>query len=395
MDAMQTQPNVEEGHRRPLSRRPILALASCLAAVPLGLVDAGRPARAQSLGFSVTEFATGLEHPWGAAFLPDGRMLVTERPGRLRVIGQDGSVGAPLGGLPPIASGGEGGLLDVQLAPDFPSTREVYLCLSGAARGGTLTRLARARLSADATALQGAETLLDAGPAQHSPGRYNYGCRIAFGADGKVYLSTGDRSADRMRAQRLDDLAGKSLRLERDGRPAVDNPFVGRADARPEIFTLGHRNPQGLAVHPTTGTVWLVEMGPRGGDEVNLLRPGGNYGWPIVGHGTEYSGAPIHAATSRPDMVDPIRWWVPSISPSGVNFYTGDRFPAWRGSLFLANLNPPGLTRLDVAGDAVVSEERLIAGGPRLRHVLQGPDGLIYLLTDEPRGRVLRLEPAE
>ncbi len=348
---------------------------------------------APSAAFRVATVARGLEHPWGAAFLPDGRMLVTERPGRLRVVGHDGALGSPIAGVPPVVSAGQGGLLDVQLAPDFPATREVYFCLAGEAVDGVLTRLARGRLAEGEGRLEGVETLLDAGPGQPR-GRGHFGCRIAFGRDGKLYMTTGDRQNVKERAQRPDDLAGKVLRLERDGRPAAGNPFVGRAGGRPEIWTMGHRSPQGLQLNPATGSLWEVEMGPRGGDEVNVLRPGGNYGWPVVGRGIDYDGSRIHEAASRPDMVDPVRWWVPVISPSGAAFYDGARFPAWRGSLFLAGLNPPGLTRLSTDGDRVTGEERVLRGGPRLRHVLERPDGLLYLLTDEDDGRVLRLEPA-
>jgi glucose/arabinose dehydrogenase len=208
-----------------------------------------------------------------------------------------------------------------------------------------------------------------------------------------LFLSTGERYRDKGRAQRLEDLGGKVLRLARNGAALADNPFVGRAGARAEIFSYGHRNPQGLAFNPWTGSLWQAEFGARGGDEVNLLRPGGNYGWPVVTHGVDYDGSRIGEGRSRPDMVDPIHVWVPSVSPSGMAFYTGDAFPGWRGSLFLAALNPPGLVRLTTEGDRVTGEERLLPGLARLRQVIQGPDGLLYLLTDEDDGRVLRLEP--
>ncbi|UFN51228.1 PQQ-dependent sugar dehydrogenase [Roseomonas sp. OT10] len=366
----------------------LLALAGC--AVP---VDAQEVVRGERASFRVATFATGLEHPWGGAFLPDGRLLVTERPGRLRLVGTDGRVSAPLRGVPPVVASGQGGLLDIRLAPDFDRSRELYLCLAGEASGGVLTRLVRARLAGDATALEEVRTLLDATPAQ-SQGRGHYGCRIAFGTDGKLYLTTGDRQRNKMRAQDPGDLAGKLLRLERDGRPAAGNPFLGQAGVRPEIYAMGLRSPQGLVLNPTTGRLWEVEMGPRGGDEVNLVSPGANYGWPIIGRGVDYDGNRIHEAATRPGMADPLRWWVPSISPSGAAFYDGDRFPGWKGSLFLAGLNPPNLTRLTTEGDRVTGEERVLANPPRLRQVLQGPDGLLYLLTDESDGRILRLEPA-
>ena len=371
-----------------------LGLAAC-AADPVAAQDAApETVRGEAGAFRVVPFAGGLERPWGAAFLPDGRMLVTERPGRLRLIARDGTVSAPVPGLPEVVAAGQGGLLDVALAPDFAASRQVYLCLAGAAQGGVLTRLATATFSADMTRLEGARTLLDATPAQAS-GRNHYGCRIAFGRDGKLLLSTGDRYANKERAQDLADLGGKVLRLERDGRPAEGNPFAGRAGARPEIFTFGHRNPQGLAVNPATGSVIEVEFGARGGDEVNRLRAGANYGWPIVSYGTDYDGSPIGTGrASAPGIEEPLRHWTPAISPSGANFYQGDAFPAWRGNLFLAALRPPGLVRLTMEGDRVVGEERLLWGRTRFRQVLPGPDGLLYILTDEDRGRVLRLEPA-
>ena len=342
--------------------------------------------------FRVADFATGLDHPWGGAFLPDGRLLVTERPGRLRVVGRDGAVSPPLAGAPAVEARGQGGLLDIALAPDFTTTREIYLCHSALVQGGALTRLTRARLAADATALEQATPILDATPPQEQ-GRNHFGCRIAFGPDGAMYLSTGERYLTKQRAQRLDDLGGKVLRLARNGAALGDNPFVGQVGVRPEIFTYGHRNPQGLAFNPWTGSLWEAEFGARGGDEVNILRPGRNYGWPVVTHGVDYDGSKIGEGTSRPDMEEPIHFWTPSVSPSGIAFYTGAAFPAWRGSLFLAALNPPGLVRLTTDGDRVTGEERLLWNRTRFRQVLQGPDGLLYILTDESRGRILRLSP--
>jgi glucose/arabinose dehydrogenase len=272
------------------------------------------------------------------------------------------------------------------------ATREVYFCYAALVEGGALTRLARARLSSDAAALEGAVPILDATPAQER-GRAHYGCRITFGpGDGKLYLSTGERQLVMRRAQRLDDLAGKVLRLERDGRPAAGNPSLGRPDARPEIFSYGHRNPQGLAFNPWTGSLWEAELGPSGGDEVNVIRAGGNYGWPLVTHGVDLDGSVISDLRSAPGMEDPIKVWTPVISPSGIAFYDGDAFPAWRGSLFLAALNTPGLVRLSTEGDRVTGEERLLMDEVRMRHVVQGSDGWLYILTDETDGRILRLE---
>jgi glucose/arabinose dehydrogenase len=374
--------------------RTLLAL---LASLTPGLAAAqdGEVVRSQAATFRVTTFATGLERPWGAAVLPDGRLLVTERPGRLRLVGTDGTVAAPLRGVPEVESGGQGGLLDIQLAPDFATTRELYLCHAMEVQGGALTRLVRARLSADASALEGATPLLDATPAQSS-GRNHFGCRIAFGRDGALFLSTGDRYNTKERAQRLDDLAGKVLRLARDGRALADNPFVNRAGARPEVYSYGHRNPQGLALNPWTGSLWEAEFGARGGDEVNIVRPGLNFGWPIVSHGVDYNGSQIGTGQrTAPGVEEPLFHWTPSVSPSGMAFYGGEAFPGWSRSLFLAALNPPGLVRLSTDGDRVTGEERLLFDRRiRLRHVVVARDGSLLLLTDEGRGRILRLAPA-
>jgi glucose/arabinose dehydrogenase len=368
---------------------PLLLLVPAAATAQQGEVVQSRAAN-----FRLTTFATGLEHPWGAAVLPDGRLLVTERPGRMRVVGRDGALSAPLDGVPPVEARGQGGMLDVQLAPDFAMTREVYFCNAQLVQGGAVTRLQRARLKEDATGLAAVSPLLDVVPAQ-SAGRNHFGCRIAFGRDGRVYLSTGDRFSDRMRAQRLDDLAGKVLRVERDGRPAADNPFALQPGARAEVFSYGHRNPQGLALNPWTGSLWEAEFGARGGDEVNILRPGRNYGWPLVSHGVDYNGARIGTGEKgAPGLEEPAFQWTPSVSPSGIAFYTGAAFPAWRGSLFLAALNPPGLVRLTTEGDRVTGEERLLFDRRiRMRHVVVAQDGALLVLTDEPQGRILRLAP--
>jgi glucose/arabinose dehydrogenase len=371
-----------------MMRRALIALM--LLATPAAAQDA--PIRSERASFRVTSFATGLQHPWGAVFLPDGSMLVTERPGRLRRITPDGRVSAPLAGVPQVEAAGQGGLLDIALAPDFARSREVFLCQAAAVEGGALTRLVTARLAPGNDGLTGLRRLLDAAPAQSS-GRLHYGCRIAFGRDGHLYLSTGERN-ERARAQRLDDLAGKVIRLTRDGRVPEDNPFAGRQGVRPEIWSYGHRHPQGLAVNPWTGSLWEAEFGPRGGDEINIIRRGANYGWPVVSHGREYWGPRISRETAAQGIADPIHVWVPSVSPSGIAFYDGAAFPGWRGSLFVAALNEPGLVRLSTEGDRVTGEERLLMGLARMRQVAVGPDGRVYLLTDSPQGAVLRLDPA-
>ncbi|NGM23839.1 PQQ-dependent sugar dehydrogenase [Roseomonas stagni] len=380
--------------RRMMNRRTLLTAS--LAALPLpALAQSGDTVRSDRAAFRLTTLATGLDRPWGAALLPDGSLLVTERPGGLRRVTPSGEVSAPLAGVPEVEARGQGGMLDIAIAPDFARTREVYLSHAMLVQGGALTRLTRARLSADATALEGVTPILDATPAQPS-GRNHYGSRIAFGPDGRLYLSTGDRMNDKMRSQRLDDLAGKILRLERDGSAAAGNPFLGRGDARAEIFSYGHRNPQGLAFNPWTGGLWQAEFGARGGDEINLVRPGLNYGWPVVSHGVDYNGSPIGTGQKEaPGIEAPLHFWTPSVSPSGINFYTGNAFPGWSRSLFVAALNPPGLVRLETEGERVVAEERLLFDRRiRMRQVVVAADGALLVLTDEGRGRILRLIPA-
>jgi len=340
--------------------------------------------------FRLVTVAEGLEHPWSFAFLPDGDMLVTERPGRLRVI-RDGRLDpVPVAGLPDIEAGGQGGLLDVALHPDFADNGLIYLSYAAESFFLRGTEVARARF-ADGRLVE-LETILEVRP--KSTGGRHFGSRLAFAQDGTLYVTAGERG-DRDRAQDLGDLAGSVLRITEDGAAAPDNPFIGRSGARPEIYTYGHRNPQGLTVHPETGEVWSVEHGPKGGDELNLLSPGANYGWPVITYGESYAGNPIGEGTTKPGMAQPLRYWVPSISPSGLTFYTGEAFPSWRGNLFLGALSGRALVRLELDGNEVIHEERLLQDlGARIRDVRNGPDGTLYLLTDDPNGKLLRLEPA-
>jgi len=332
----------------------------------------------------------GLEQPWGMAFLPDGRILVTERPGRLRVFANGRLEPAPLPGVPKVAATGQGGLLDVCLHPDFARNRVLYLSYSSAGAGGNATTVARAEWGDGG--LRSVSTIFEALP--RAAGGLHFGSRIAFDRAGLMYVTTGERYS-KPRAQDLGDLGGKVVRLRDDGTVPPDNPFVGRTGARPEIFTWGHRNPQGLAVHPETGRVWEIEHGPRGGDELNILEAGANYGWPKATGGIDYDGSVISPYKSLPGMEDPIRTWVPSISPSGLCFYTGDRFPGWKGSLFTGGLSAYALFRIELDGERYVGEERLIEGRlPYIRDVRQGPDGLLYLVTHSDRGGLFRLEPA-
>jgi aldose sugar dehydrogenase len=346
--------------------------------------------RSNAGNYRLTTIARGLDQPWSMAFLPDGTVLITERSGRLRRLVQGSLEAKPVEGTPAVYASGQGGLLDVVLHPGFATNQVVYLSQSAQVDGGALTRVVRARYVGGS--LREVTPIFDALPAQAS-GSNHFGSRIAFDAGGLMYVTTGERY-QMSRAQKLDDLGGKVVRLRDDGSVPPDNPFVGRSGARPEIFTFGHRNPQGLARHPTTGRMWLCEHGPRGGDEINLLKAGANYGWPLATHGVDYSGRKISDHTSLAGMENAVRWWVPSISPSGLCFYSGDRFPGWKGSLFTGALSSDALYRIHLDGDRYVSEERLAVGRLiNVRDVRQGPDGLIYVLT-RVDGALHRLEPA-
>ena len=367
-------------------RRTALALLLALCAT---VPAYAQTVRSERHAFTLTKVAT-LDYPWAVAFLPDRRMLVTERGGTMRIVDADGRKSEPLQGVPPVALGGQGGLLDVVLHPDFARNQLVYFTYSGSGPNGTATRLGRGRLDGDR--LADVALLFEATPA--AGGGLHFGSRIAFGLDGLMYVTVGERY-QRDTAQDLDKLRGKVVRLRDDGSVPPDNPFTGRNGANHAIFTYGHRNPQGLTVHPQTGQVWEVEHGARGGDELNLLRPGANYGWPLVTYGTDYDGSRIGDGTSKPGIEEPAKYWVPSISPSGLTFYFGDAFPQWRGSLFLGGLSGQLLTRLEITGDRVTHEERLLVRQiGRIRDVRQGPDGKLWLLTDGPGGVLYRLDPA-
>jgi glucose/arabinose dehydrogenase len=333
----------------------------------------------------------GLEHPWALAFLPDGRMLVTERPGRLRVV-QDGKlVGPPVGGLPEVAVFGQGGLLDVVLHPRYRENGWIYLSYSARGPGGVGTEVLRAKLRDHQ--LQDVQVIFRMQP--KSGAAHHFGSRLVFDREGYLYITMGDRGQQE-RAQRLDEHPGKIVRLHDDGRVPADNPFRTTAGARPEIYTLGNRNVQGAALHPRTGQVWTHEHGPQGGDEINIVRAGVNYGWPVITYGRNYgSGTQIGEGTHKPGMAQPLHYWVPSIAPSGMAFYDGERFPKWKGDLFVGALRDQMLVRLKLDGEKVVREERMLKNTiGRIRDVRQGPDGFLYLLTDEANGVVARLEPA-
>ena len=342
---------------------------------------------------SLAPVATGLAHPWAVAFLPEGRFLVTERPGRLRVVGADGQVGPAVTGVPAVAAGGQGGLLDVVTDADFARSRRIFLCYSEPGQGGNGTALARATLSADARSLQDVKVLFSQRPKVES--NLHFGCRIVQAADGNLFLTLGERYHRKDDAQKLDNHLGKIVRITPDGAAPPDNPFVKTPGALPEIWTYGHRNPQGATLAPD-GRLWMHEHGPQGGDEINLPRPGRNYGWPVITHGENYGGGKMGEGTAKAGMEQPLHYWVPSIAPSGMAFLTSTRYgEAWKGSLFVGSLKFGTLHRLEIGQDGKLRrEEKLLQGnGERIRDVRQGPDGWLYLLTDSPQGRLLRLQP--
>ncbi len=333
--------------------------------------------------------AEGLEHPWGLAFLPDGRMLVTERPGRLRLIMPGGQLSAPLNGVPRVQHGGQGGLLDVKADPKFSENQWVYLSYAEPAPDGTAgTAVARGRLAG--RNLEDVQVIYRQQP--KVKGSLHFGSRLVFLRDGTLAVTQGDRFEYRDQAQDLSSGIGKIVRINLDGSIPRDNPFSNRAGTRPEIWSYGHRNVQAAAMHPETGQLWTVEHGARGGDELNHPEPGKNYGWPVITYGVDYDGSPIGEATARPGMEQPVYYWDPVIAPSGMAFYTGTNYPGWQGSLFIGSLSPGLLVRLMLKDGQVEREERYLGKlGARIREVQQGPDGFLYLLTDHDDGRLLRV----
>lgn len=364
-----------------------------LASLPQnGLADAPREYSSEFHRFSVRVMAGPFEHPWSIAFLPDGRKLVTERPGRLRLISSDGRLDPqPIAGLPPIADVGQGGLLDVILHPDYARNGWIYLSYAGVNDEGYGTDVLRARLQEHR--LADVQILFRMLP--KTRGGLHFGSRLAFDHQGFLYITLGDRG-DMARAQRHDDHAGSVIRLHDDGRVPTDNPFVSIPGARPEKWTIGNRNMQGAALHPDTAELWTHEHGPQGGDEINIMRAGQNYGWPVISYGRNYgSGTRIGEGAEKPGMVQPIHHWTPSIAPSGMSFYTGRQFPRWRGNLFIGALKDQMLVRLELDGERIKRKEILLKNVVgRVRDVRTGPDGYLYLLTDSPDGQLLRLEPA-
>ena len=335
-------------------------------------------------------YASGLVFPWALAFMPDGRLLVTERPGRLRIVGTDGTLSAPLAGVPAVQAVGQGGLLDVALDPAFATNRLVYL--SFAEPDGDLAGTAVARGTLGAAGLENVTVIYRQRP--KVKGNAHFGSRLVFANDGTLFITQGERQNYRDRAQDLRQGLGKFMRINPDGSIPADNPFVGRDDAQPEIWSFGHRNGQAAALDPATGQLWTVEHGARGGDELNHPEKGKNYGWPVITYGRDYSGASIGEGTAKEGMEQPVYYWDPVIAPSGMTFYTGDAIPGWKGSILIGSLTPGGLVRLELSGGHVVKEERYLGDlRERIRDVQQGPDGFVYAVTDNPSGRVLRVRP--
>jgi aldose sugar dehydrogenase len=362
-------------------------------------LTAHMPVQAQSRTFTTEKgpviletVARGLENPWGLAFLPDGRMLVTERPGRLRIVSPDGSVSPPLTGVPAVAARNQGGLLDVVLDPDFTANRQIYVTFAEAREGGNGTSVARLTLNGNATGVTDTTIIFRQQPAYD--GGLHFGSRMVFDRTGAMFVALGDRYDLRDQAQNRANTLGKIVRIRTDGSIPPDNPGLRREGWLTSVWSIGHRNIQGAALHPVTGKLWTAEHGARGGDEINVPEAGRNYGWPVITYGRDYSGAKIGEGTHKAGMEQPVFYWDPSIAPSGMAFYTGDRFPGWKGNAFVGALAGGVVARLTLDGEKVMSEERLFAGtGNRFRDVRQGPDGLIYLLTDARDGQVMRIRP--
>jgi glucose/arabinose dehydrogenase len=369
----------------------VVLVTQCKAQVPQNGPSQRSPTPGAILGKVGAEtVAEGLVHPWALAFLPDGRILVTERPGRLRIVDRQGKLSQPLGGVPRVQAQGQGGLLDVAIDPAFEENRLVYLSFSEPGEGGAGTAVARGRLGEGG--LEDVTVIYRQQPKVQ--GSAHFGSRLVFANDGKLFITQGDRQAYREQAQNLKSGLGKLVRINPDGSIPEDNPFVGKSEARPEIYSYGHRNMQGAALHPETGRLWTLEHGARGGDELNHPEPGKNYGWPVITYGRDYSGASIGEGTAKEGMEQPVYYWDPVIAPSGAVWYTGDKYSGWKGSLFVGSLQPGGLVRLVIQDGRVTREERYLHElGDRIRDVRQGPDGFLYLVTDGGKGRVLRVVP--
>lgn len=343
----------------------------------------------EKYSFTLETVVKGLENPWSVEFLPDGRMLVTEKPGRLRII-ENGQLSKPVTGLPKIKAEGQGGLLDIALDPDYKNNQIIYLSYSAKGKGGLGTEVVKGKLVGKE--LTESQVIFKLSPKTNTA--HHFGSRLLFAKDGTLFITLGDRGG-RERAQELNDHAGSLIRINKNGAIPKDNPFVNNPDAKPEIYTYGNRNMQGIAMHPETGDVWTIEHGPQGGDELNLMKPGVNYGWPVITYGVNYSvGTKIGEGTEKEGMAQPIHYWVPSIATSSLLFYTGDKFPDWKGNAFVSSLVFGQLARLEMQGNKVIKEERILNGeAGRIREVQQGLDGYIYIITDESNGKLYRFKP--
>ena len=369
-----------------------LLLGLLVVALTSANVHATSSYESEKVRFRVVPLVSGLVHPWSLVFLPDGDLLITERPGRLRVVRHGRLLEEPIAGVPVVASTGQGGLLDVVLHPNFATNRLLCLAYSRRYSDGNGTAIICSKLVGDR--LVNSRVIFAAEPSLR--GGKHFGCRLVFDVNGNLYATLGDRGI-RALAQALSSHPGSVIRIELSGDVLADNPFVHRENAQPEIFAYGNRNPQGLAWQPQTGVLWMHEHGPRGGDELNQVIAGTNYGWPVISYGKEYwSRKAVGEGTHKIGMAQPVHYWVPSIAPSGMAFYSGSRFPQWQGNLFIGSLKFGELVRLEINASQVIHEERLLNGDfGRIRDVRLGPDELIYLLTDSPNGQLLRLEPIE
>ena len=371
----------------------VLPLVTVVAAAACAAEPAAQVVATEKATVRLETYAGGLEKPWGLAFLPDGRALVTEKSGRLRIVAKDGKLGEPLAGVPQVDTTGQGGLLDVAVDPAFAQNQTIFLSYAEPrGPGQNATAVARARLGNDG--LQDVRVIFRQQPAMS--GGHHFGCRLVFGRDGTLFVTLGDRNIGRDKVQSLDTDIGKVVRIDREGKPPADNPLRNEPGARPELWSYGHRNIQGAALHADTGELWTNEHGPKGGDELNRTLGGRNYGWPLVSYGVEYSGAKVSDKQQAPGIEPPVHYWVPSIGTSGLAFYTGSALPAWTGNAFVGGLATKELARLEMRDGKVVHEERLFRKelGQRIRTVVNGPDGALYLLTDESDGRILRVVPA-
>ena len=365
------------------------ALAAPFSASGKTVIDSERAS------FAVETIAEGLKNPWGLAFLPDGTMLVSERAGHLRLVSADGQVWPALKGLPEIVANGQGGLLDVAIDPDYATNGRIYFSYSEPSEDGDSNSTAVASARIDDDQLVDVTRIFSQQPKVKSTS--HFGSRLVFGNDGTLFVTLGERYSRKEDAQTLDNHHGKVVRINTDGSVPSDNPFVDTEGALPEIWSYGHRNMQGAAIHPQTGALWSGEHGAQGGDEINIDRAGLNYGWPVITYGEDYGGGEIGEGFKKDGMETPVYYWLPSLATAGLTFYTGDKFPDWQGDMFVASLKGQTLSRLDIEGERVLHEERLLKDevGKRLRHVVQGPEGYLYLLTDDSNGAILRLSPEE